>query len=240
MAVRKLVYIVEDDKEVCSLVESALKEHNYDVKAFHTGLDAKRELLRKAPDLFIIDLLLPDIAGLDIVQATLNNTNAGIFILSGLHTLTDRVIGLEIGADDYITKPFETRELVARVNSYFRRISRLKEGIEQINLGQAEFSGCTFDPNQLAVTSAEGNSEALSAREAEILVVLLRSPNKVLSRDQILNLSHPDDLAPYDRSVDIRISRIRKKINDDPSDPRIIKTIYGAGYMLASEVKWQN
>lgn len=240
MAFQKLVYIVEDDKDLCAVMKSALEEHGYEVKLFYDGTTAKRELMRRAPDLFIIDLLLPDIAGLNLVQEALYHSKAGIFIVTGLGNPSDRVLGLEIGADDYITKPFEPRELVARVNSYFRRLSKLTEGLSQINLGRAEFSGCTFDPNRLTVTTNEGVVEALSAREAEILVVLLRAPNKVLSRDQLLNLSNPEDLAPYDRSVDVRISRIRKKINDDPSDPTIIKTIYGAGYMLASDVAWRN
>ncbi|MBL4615881.1 MAG: response regulator transcription factor [Magnetovibrio sp.] len=240
MQTGKLIYVIEDDKDVCTLVQSTLEEHGYEVCVFNTGADAKRELKRRQPDLCIVDLVLPDIGGLTLVQDIWKLSRVGIFILTGLGGSADRVLGLEIGADDYITKPFEPRELVARINSYFRRISKTIDGITAVSEGTAHFMGRTFDPGTLSVTDDAGNVESHSAKEAGLLFVFLRSPNQVISRDQLLNLANPNDLASSDRRVDICISRIRKKIADDPKNPTIIKTIYGAGYLLACKVNWSN
>ncbi|MGB0670131.1 MAG: response regulator transcription factor [Rhodospirillales bacterium] len=235
---RKLIYVVEDDRDICDIVRNALEEHGYEVRIFYDGTSATREVRRRPPDLAIIDILLPDFSGLNLVKEIWHGQDGGIFVLTGLGDLADRVLGLEFGADDYIVKPFEPRELVARIKSYFRRVAKVTEGIQSANIGRARFADHIFDPGTLTLTNSAGDVEAVSAREARILLTLLKAPNQVLNRAQLLDLGRPCDMEANDRSVDVRISRIRRKIADDPKDPKIIKTIYGAGYLLAAQVEW--
>ena len=169
----------------------------------------------------------------------------GVVVLTGRGDVSDRVLGLELGADDYIVKPFEPRELVARVKTVIRRREQLTTAAAAGASGKAQFGDWVFDLGDLTLTMSDGRQESLTAAEAELLTALLKAPRRVLSRDQLQGPESDRDDAPFDRAIDVRISRIRKKIEPDsrspepdPQNPKIIKTVYGAGYLFTADVKW--
>jgi len=233
---KKLIYIIDDEIELCDLLADELHRHGYETRSFQTGAQATYALNRRRPDLCIIDLGLPDMDGIALVRQLCDSLGLGLIIISGRGSSSDRVLGLEFGADDYLSKPFDPRELVARVNSLFRRLEHIETATQRIPPArQAQFADWLFDPNTLTLTHRQnGTSQLLSASEAALLTQLLRAPRQILSRDQLLQ-SYAE---PFDRSIDVRMSRIRKKIEPDPRHPSIIKTVYGAGYILTCEVNW--
>lgn len=235
---KKRIYVVDDDTDVCDLLRSLLEDYGYAITAFQTGREARAAVKREPPDLLIIDLALPDMNGLDLVRELWSDVRFGLVILTGRAAVSDRVLGLELGADDYITKPFEPRELVARLNSVLRRHDQLIAAARNFDQSKAQFGTWTFDVGNLTLVHEDGRRESLTAAEANLLLMFVRSPNRVLSREQ-LQADHDDgDDFPYERSIDVRISRLRKKIEIDPRKPQLIKTVYGAGYVLAKEVVW--
>ena len=157
----------------------------------------------------------------------------GVIILSGRNSLPDKVLGLELGADDYISKPFDPRELVARVKSIIRRLITTESPITALNT--ASFGDWTFEQSTLTLGNSKGDSFMLSAAESEILMILLNAPRQILSRERLLS----EDATSFDRSIDVRMSRLRKKIEQDHKNPKIIKTVYGAGYIFTLEVTWR-
>lgn len=233
---KKLIYIIDDEADLCDLLATELHKHGYETRSFQTGAQATYALNRRKPDLCIIDLGLPDMDGIAIVRQLCDSLGLGLIIISGRGSSSDRVLGLEFGADDYLSKPFDPRELVARVNSLFRRLEHIETASRRTEAPrQARFAHWLFDPNTLTLTDTQKtDTQVLSASEAALLTQLLRSPRQILSRDQLLQ----GYAEPFDRSIDVRMSRIRKKIEPDPRHPSIIKTVYGAGYMLTCEVQW--
>lgn len=230
-----LIYMIDDDRDICELTRSELSLYGYDVRVFYTGAQALSGLKQHRPDLCIIDLGLPDMDGLSLVRQLYNLPDVGVLILSGRGSLPDRVLGLELGADDYITKPFEPRYLVARVDSLIRRINRSELQLSD-EMKQAVFSDWCYTPSTLTLSHPEKENQLLSTAESDLLMTLLRAPKQILSRDRLLG----EQAIPYDRSIDSRMSRLRKKIEDNPKEPQIIKTVYGAGYLLAVDVQWQD
>lgn len=231
----KLIYVIDDEKDICDLVCKALERFNYRTQSFRTGAAASKALRHQKPDVCIIDLGLPDMDGLTIVKELEHAPGTGVIILSGRNSLPDRVLGLEIGADDFISKPFDPRELVARINSVVRRMTKASQPTTETRNKVARFANWTFDASTLTLRSdAKGEADVLSSAEAELLMLLLKSPNRILSRDQLLSKRENT----FDRCIDVRISCIRKKIEADPKSPRLIKTVYGAGYILTSDVSW--
>lgn len=230
-----LIYMIDDDQDICELTSSELSHYGYEVQVFYTGQQALSGLKRRTPDLCIVDLGLPDMDGLSLVRQLYNSPDIGVLILSGRGSLPDRVLGLELGADDYITKPFEPRYLVARVDSLIRRINRSETQVSN-QIKQAVFADWHYTPSTLTLSHAEKESQLLSTAESDLLMTLLRAPKQILSRDRLLG----EQAIPYDRSIDSRMSRLRKKIEDNPKEPQIIKTVYGAGYLLAVDVQWQD
>ncbi len=235
---KKLIYVVDDEREIRELVCNELERFGFLAQGFGTGAQASHAIQQRQPALCIVDLGLPDMDGLGLVRKLCEENRLGVMILSGRGSLPDRVLGLEVGADDYITKPFDPRELVARVNSLLRRLESVKEPTPSVTGRRACFAGWTFDPSTLTLSSPEGVGEMLSSAEAALLMILLRAPKQVLSRDQLLGDQAFRDSQPFDRSIDVRMSRIRKKVESDSKNPRLIKTVYGIGYMLACDVEW--
>ncbi|MEH6579068.1 MAG: response regulator transcription factor [Amphritea sp.] len=233
MQKKNLIYIVDDDQDICDLACSELKYYGYDIRTFNTGTKALQAIKRHPPTLCIVDLGLPDMDGLGLVKQLYDSPDIGVLILSGRGSLPDRVLGLELGADDYITKPFEPRYLVARVHSLIRRLGR-SDDTSSTSIKQAYFGDWVYNPATLTLTHASEESFTLSTAEADLLITLLYAPKQIISRDRLLG----EQAIPYDRSIDSRMSRLRKKIEADPKEPQIIKTVYGAGYILAVEVKW--
>jgi DNA-binding response OmpR family regulator len=230
---KNLIYVIDDEPEICDLVCQELERYNFSTKAFTTGGQALLAIKKQLPSLCIIDLGLPDMDGLSLVKKFVDDKKMGVIILSGRNSLPDKVLGLELGADDYISKPFDPRELVARVKSIIRRIMVNELPIATLNT--ASFGDWTFEQSTLTLANNNGDSFMLSAAETEILMILLSAPRQILSRERLLS----EDATSFDRSIDVRMSRLRKKIEQDHKNPKIIKTVYGAGYIFTLEVNWQ-
>lgn len=232
------IFVLEDEADIARLICTSLAEYGFRCEHVSTGRQLLSRARLAAPDLCIVDLGLPDMDGMQVVRELQEHSPCAVLILTGRNDLTDRVLGLELGADDYIVKPFEPRELVARVRSILRRYQRAVPATEPTPQGErtvAEFAGWRFDKGRHALVSPDGGETALSAAEAGLLETLLQRPNRILSREQLLGQR---DVDPFDRSIDVRISRLRRKLGDDPHDPRLIKTVYGAGYLLSAQVAW--
>ena len=229
---QKLIVIVEDDPDVAKIIEQVLDDFAFRTVWCRSAGDLLRRLRSLAPDLCIIDLGLPDMDGLEVMQRVRAQSGCGIVILTGRAHISDRVMGLELGADDYVLKPFEPRELVARVRSILRR--RENNGsspTRQI----AEFAGWRFNLGNNTLHAPNGEEHQLSTSEAELLKVFVSHPNRILQREQLMGTR---DLAPTDRSIDVRISRLRRKLEPDAQGPAFIKTVYGAGYLFLATVNW--
>ena len=230
-----LIFIVEDETDIARLIAATLAEYGFRSEIFATGRALLARAKKVQPELAILDLGLPDMDGLQVLRELQEQHPCAALILTGRDGLTDRVLGLELGADDYLVKPFEPRELVARVRSILRRYQKAAVS-EPDGQTSARFAGWHFDIGRLSLSADDGREISLSAAEAALLQTLLRKPNKILTREQLIG---ERDLDPFDRSIDVRISRLRRKLEDDPQDPKIIKTVYGAGYLLCASVEWE-
>lgn len=228
----RLIALAEDDPLVARTLGQVLGEFGFKHKWFRTGSELLRQIPIISPALCIVDLGLPDRDGLDVVKEIQQHHDCGVLILTGRGIVSDKVLGLELGADDYMVKPFEPRELVARVRSILRRYDR-SEKTEGRRI--AYFDGWRFDPASFSLVSPDGGEDFLGTAEARLLLLLLEKPNRILTREQ---LAGTHDLSPMDRSIDVRISRLRKRLNDDPHEPKLIKTVYGAGYLMSANVSW--
>ncbi|GAB2181543.1 response regulator transcription factor [Denitratisoma sp. agr-D3] len=230
----RLIALAEDDPLVARTLGQVLGEFGFRHKWFRTGTDLLRHIPQIQPALCIVDLGLPDRDGLDVVKEIQQHHDCGVLILTGRGIVSDKVLGLELGADDYMVKPFEPRELVARVRSILRRYDR-SEKSDSPKL--ASFAGWRFNPASFSLVSPDGSEDFLGTAEARLLLLLLEKPNRILTREQLAGTS---DLSPLDRSIDVRVSRLRKRLGDDPHEPKLIKTVYGAGYLMAASVHWES
>jgi len=231
------IVVVDDEAQIREAVGEYLELHGFRVSLADGG-EALREIMSGDPpvDLVILDLNMPGEDGLTIARYLREHSSVGIVILTAAGQTLDRIIGLEIGADDYMGKPFDLRELLARVKSMLRRISTaqaepsLQAGGEEIRVGRLRLNTAArklFDE--------AGNDIKLTSMEYDLLRAFTANPNRVLDRDQLLDLSHSENSDPFDRSIDVRIARLRRKIEKDPSKPQILKTIRGAGYMFVPD-----
>ena len=233
---RPLIWIVEDEPDVARMIERTLRDYAMATHWCRNARDLFDSLDKGRPDACIIDLGLPDIDGLEVMKRARSRCDCGIIIVTGRADVSDRVVGLELGADDYVTKPFEPRELVARVRSVIRR----REAVGQSAAGApqrvevASFAGWRFVAATHTLIAANGEKSTLSASEAELLIAFLRHPNRILERDTLVGR----ELLPSDRSIDVRVSRLRRKLEADPQHPNLIKTVYGAGYLFLGKVGW--
>jgi DNA-binding response OmpR family regulator len=228
---RRVVYIVEDEDEIARLLCSALDKHGFLTEHFRTGRSFLQALQKKAPAISVIDLNLPDLDGLHLVRQVQAVSDGAVLILTGRLSVEERILGLELGADDYMVKPFEPREVVARINTILRRLERRDE------VGRsARFGGWTFEEGCTHLTGPGGREVELSAAEARLLAILLKRPNRIVDRAALLG---DDDQDSLDRSIDGRISRLRRKLQATGDDQEIIKTVYGAGYKMAVKVEWE-
>lgn len=236
-ALKAEIFLVEDDPLVAGTVTCALAEYGFPARWFRSGNELLHALADEQPALVIIDLGLPDSDGMDILRHIRDHYACGVLILTGRNLMSDRVLGLETGADDYMVKPFEPRELVARIRSILRRRepAALNHELPQAHR-VACFDNWRFDPASLELSGADGSLEVLGAAEARLLLVFLEKAGRVLSREQLAKMP---DIHPFDRSIDVRVSRLRKRLADDIRSPRLIKTVYGAGYVFAATVRWE-
>ena len=234
-AARNLIYLVEDDENVARVVMRALGEFDFPVEWFRDGSSVLRQLKVERPDLCILDLGLPDMDGVGLIAQISQHGLCGVLVLTGRAHPFDRVMGLEMGSDDYMVKPFEPRELVARVRSILRRTSVAGREHAPRMRRYATFLGWTLDCAANTLTAPNGEAHLLGTAETQVLREFVARPHQILTREQLMGQR---DLSPLDRSIDVRISRIRRKIEADAQHPRIIKTVYGAGYLFTASVTW--
>jgi len=230
------IYVVEDDADVARLVVGTLERYGYTTELFGSGTALLRRLAQRPPAVCILDLGLPDMDGLEVLQQIRARHAFGLLILTGRADTHDRVLGLELGADDYMVKPFEPRELIARVRSILRRYVATGRAAASEPVQAAEFAGWRFELARHVLIAPDGRCETLSVAEAQLLRRMLERPNQILSREQLLEGRGADAL---DRSIDLRVSRLRKRFEENPQHAKLIKTVYGAGYLFCADVRWR-
>jgi len=229
----KQILVVDDDPDLRWMVEKYLGKHEFTVTLAEDGEKMRAALERQSFDLAILDINLPGEDGLSLARYLRSNYQIGIIMLSAAAEVFDRIVGLEMGADDYVTKPFEPRELLARVKSVLRRVQGAVE-TAAVSSARVKFGEYTLDLDAHQLLDGDDRAVALTSMEFDLLKAFAENPNRVLDRDQLLSLSHNRDWDPFDRSIDIRITRLRRKIEVEPSRPQIIKTVRGAGYIFVT------
>ncbi|MDX5356672.1 MAG: response regulator transcription factor [Rhodobacterales bacterium] len=229
------IAILDDEAEIRRMLADALTEAGYRVTTFARATEFEAALNRGAPDVCLVDLGLPDRDGLAVVHRLALESGAAIIIISGRAQVQDRVTGLELGADDYIIKPFEPAEVVARVRARLRK-GRAEAAPRAPQL--ARFNGWTAEFDRYVLVAEDGTEVPFSHAEGEVLRMFLDSPKRLISRAQMQETLGGAAGESFDRAMDVRISRLRTKLGEDPKNPRLIKTIYGAGYIFLGDVSW--
>jgi two-component system OmpR family response regulator len=232
----KRILIVDDDPEILDTVGFLLKDAGYSVDTAIDGRSMEYRIEQSPPDLIILDLSLGHENGLELAMQLRKTSIIPIIMLTGKGSETDRVVGLELGADDYVTKPYSSAELLARIKSVLRRSSLTKISHETENRKIAKFESWNCDLTSRKLYNLEGEEISLSSGEFQLLNIFLENPNKALSRERLLNLSHREET--FDRSIDVQIMRLRRKIEKDPTDPQIIQSVRSVGYIFATFVEW--
>jgi DNA-binding response OmpR family regulator len=237
------IALLDDEAEITTLLGNYLRGHGYRVTELRQGTALRALVQDDAPDLVLLDLGLPGEDGLAIARRLRETAGArplGLIIVTGRGDAVDRIVGLEIGADDYVTKPFDLRELLARVKAVLRRLQApppagtpAAEGNDSDTL---HFAGFCLQRGQRRLLGADGNEIALTSGEFDLLLVFLTHPGRVLSRDFLLSHSRGRGAAPFDRTIDVQVGRLRRKLEPDPQQPQILKSARGAGYLLAVAV----
>lgn len=231
------VLVVDDDREVALLLERYLSAQGFAVSAVASGRAMLDRLGEGVIDLILLDLGLPGEDGLDLTRHLHEHWHGPVIIITGRGDSVDRIVGLELGADDYVTKPFDLRELLARIRSVLRRTGQPSSSPPGDGSQPAyRFSGYRLEPHRRTLTAETGEPVALTSGEYELLRVLVTHPNRVLSRDELMNHLYGRDSGPFDRAVDVQIGRLRRKIEPDPAAPTLIKSVRGAGYMFSDSV----
>jgi two-component system OmpR family response regulator len=229
----ELVTILDDEPQIRMMLSEALTEAGFRTAAYSRATEFEAALRTTTPDVCLVDLGLPDRDGLAVVHRLALESGASIIIISGRAQVQDKVTGLELGADDYIIKPFDPAEVVARVRARVRQ-QRPKEKSSQT----ARFSGWTVFFDRYALLAENGDEVGFSHAEGEVLRLFLDSPKRLISRQHMQETLGGAAGESFDRAMDVRISRLRTKLREDPKNPRLIKTIYGAGYIFLGDVDW--
>jgi DNA-binding response OmpR family regulator len=233
---RATILIVDDEPDVREVLEEYFSAHGYEAIGAENADVAKSVAAGRAVDLALVDINMPGEDGLSLARHLRERYAAiAIIMLTSASTVVDRIVGLEMGADDYVPKPFDPRELMARVKSVLRRTSitgRAELGAERVRIGR-----CVLDISAHRLTDENGGEVQMTSLEFDLLKALAEHPNRALSRERILNLHQQRDWDPYDRSVDLRIMRLRKKVEPDPDHPRFIRTVRNEGYMFVPDGK---
>ena len=225
--------VVDDDPEIRELTEAYLSQQGFDVACVATGEAMDAYLQEHNVDLIILDLMLPGEHGLSIARRLKNESNVPVVIVSAQGDDIDRIVGLEVGADDHLAKPFNPRELLARIRAVLRRV-RSGGGNDSASQSKIQFGKFALDMSSHQLSTAD-TLVPLTSGEFDLLAILVTHPNKVLDRDRILDLLTGAERSPFDRSIDVRVTRLRGKIEADPSVPVFIKTIWGKGYMFCPD-----
>jgi two-component system, OmpR family, response regulator len=231
------ILVVDDDREIRELLARFLERNRFRVTAVRDGREARRAWPMGHYQLVILDLMLPGEGGLDLARWLRGQADVPIVMLTALGEETDRIIGLELAADDYVTKPFNPRELLARIRAVLRRTLDRPERRSEPPPRSIRFAGWTLEPARRRLLNPEGVEVALTGGEYDLLVALLDRANRVLTRDMLLDLLRGRQAGPFDRAIDVAISRLRRKLEDDGRNAQMIKTVRGGGYVLAVDVE---
>lgn len=224
------ILIVDDDPRLCRTLSRYLTLQGYTARAALNGEEMREKLAADEADLVILDLNLPDEDGFSLARELQANYDLAIVMLTGRTDIIDKIVGLELGADDYVTKPFAERELLARVRSVLRRTSEETKSEETASGSVAHFAGWRLDLDAYELSSPDGNAVALTPHEFQLLVAFVQHGNRVLTREMILELLTGRDWTPEDRSVDVLIGKLRKKLHCSDQGPSLIETVRGVGY----------
>ncbi len=233
MSTPSRLLVVDDDAELRELIDQYLSGQGFEVETVEDGVAMDERLAVAQFDLIILDLMLPGEDGLSIAKRLKSDADIPIVILSAQGDDVDRIVGLEVGADDYLPKPFNPRELLARIRAVLRRTAG-QPRTSEVDDERFRFGTYTLDVPAHRLTRGD-EVIALTSGEFDLLLVLVRHPNRVLDRDRILDLLTGAERSPFDRSIDVRVTRLRSKIEVDPSNPKYIKTVWGKGYMFCPD-----
>jgi two-component system, OmpR family, response regulator len=236
MTDRPHLLIVDDDREIRGLLAQYLEKHDFRTTAVADGKEMRRTLERSHVDLVVLDLMLPGEDGLSLCRELRTRSQVPVIMLTARGEDVDRIIGLELGADDYVAKPFNPRELLGRIKAILRRAAHAPRDPSPESVRGFTFNGWRLDTVTRTLTDAAGKEVALSGAEYRLLAVLLGAGNRVLTRAQLTELLRGRDADPFDRSIDVRVSRLRQILGDDARAPQIIKTVYGEGYVVGVTV----
>jgi two-component system, OmpR family, response regulator len=230
--------LIDDDSDILELLTKFLRQHGYETEAANDGAAALALLQDETFDLILLDLMLPGEDGLSLCRRIRSRDRTPIIMLTAISTTTDRVVGLELGADDYLTKPFDTRELLARIRAVLRRAADHGGGNGlDAPLAHFRFAGFRLDIARRELRSDDGALIPISSGEFTLLLTFIEHPGRVLSRDQLMDLMRGNDYAAFDRSIDTQVSRLRRKVELDPASPVLIKTVRNGGYLFTPKVQ---
>lgn len=230
-----LITILDDEPQIRLMLADALEAAGFRTASFGRATEFEASLKTTTPDICLVDLGLPDKDGLALVHRLATDQGAAIIIISGRNQVQDKITGLELGADDYIIKPFDPAEVVARARALLRRGKSAPTEASQV----AKFAGWSADFDQYLLITDDGETAPLSQAEGEVLRLFLNAPNRLISRAYMQETLGGEASDSFDRAMDVRVSRLRTKLRDDPKNPKLIKTIYGAGYIFLGDVEWQ-
>jgi len=231
------ILIIDDDTELCTLVARFLNDEGFDVDRASDGSHGIERALCGSYALIMLDVMMPDVSGFDVLRDIRAHARTPVLMLTARGDTHDRVRGLELGADDYVSKPFNPRELLARVKSVLRRSRALPDNLKPREASLIRFAGWALDTATRDLLSPDGVVVALSGTEFKLLHVFLSHPNRILNRDQLIDLMLARDAGPFDRAIDVQVSRLRHRLADDAREASIIKTVRGQGYVFAARVE---
>lgn len=231
------ILVVDDHEDIRTLLSRYLVKNGLRVTPAADAADARRSLAASAVDLVVLDVMMPGEDGLSLCRHLRETTETPVILLTAMGEETDRIVGLEVGADDYVSKPFNPRELLARIKAVLRRSQSLPPQRESVVADRIRFAGWTFDRERRELVDESGVVISLSSGEFRLLSVFVDRPGVVLTRDQLLDLTRGRDALPFDRSIDNQVSRLRRKLEQDAANPDLIKTVWGEGYSFAAKVE---
>ncbi len=231
------ILIVDDEPEIRRLLVDYLVRNGFDAVAAHDGHEMWHMLDHHAVDLLVLDLMLPDTDGLTLCRDLRAKSSLPVIMLTARGEETDRIVGIEMGADDYLVKPFNPRELLARIKSILRRTRALPPNLKPEPARCLGFAGWCLDTAERLLTAPDGVVTPLSGGEFRLLRILLDHPNRVVTRDQLIEMIHGREAEAYDRAIDVQVSRLRLRLRDNSREPQLIKTVRGEGYVLAASVE---
>jgi two-component system, OmpR family, response regulator len=231
------ILVIDDDRDIRDLLARFLEKQQIRVTVARDGKEARRAWANGHFHLVVLDLMLPGESGLDLARWLRSQSNIPIVILTAMGEETDRIIGLELGADDYLGKPFNPRELLARIRAVLRRAGEGANGTTDTSGRGYRFGGWTLEPTRRRLLNPDAVEVPLTGGEYDLLLALVERANRVLTRDMLLDLLRGRQAGPFDRAIDVAVSRLRRKLEDDGRNSQLIKTVRGGGYVLAATVE---